>query len=79
MSNPDEEKKAINNKKRKMTLKQIAALICVALLIAMYVITLIAAFLDMTDTGRLFAACLAATVGLPILFWIFIHFGSKKS
>lgn len=79
MSKPDEEEKTINNKKRKMSPKQIAALVCVALLVAMYVVTLIAAFLDVTDTGRLFAACLAATVGLPILFWIFIHFGSKKS
>ena len=79
MSKPDEEEKTINNKKRKMSPKQITALICVALLVAMYVVTLIAAFLDVTDTGRLFAACLAATVGLPILFWIFIHFGSKKS
>lgn len=77
MSNPDEEKNE-NNAERKPAPKQIAALICVALLAAMYVITLIAAFLDVTDTGRLFAACLAATVGLPILLWIFIYFGSKK-
>lgn len=64
--------------KKRMAPKQIAAWICVILLVAMYLITLIAAFLDVTDTGRLFAACLAATVGLPILLWIFIHFGSRK-
>ena len=78
MSKPNKEKNT-NIDKKKPAPKQIAALICVALLAAMYVVTLIAAFLDVTDTGRLFAACLAATVGLPILFWIFIHFGSKKS
>lgn len=77
MSNPNKEDES-NINKAKPAPKQIAALICVALLVAMYVITLIAAFLDVTDSGRLFAACLAATIGLPILFWIFIHFGSKK-
>ena len=77
MSDPNRENEQHINK-TKPAPRQIAALICVALLVAMYVITLIAAFLDVTDTGRLFAACLAATIGLPILFWIFIHFGSKK-
>lgn len=59
---------------KKMTPKQIAALACVVLLVAMYVITLLAACLDMTGTGRLFAGCLASTVALPIICWIFIHF-----
>ena len=63
----------------KKTPKQIAAMVCVALLVAMYIITFIAACLDIADNGRLFAACLTATVALPILLWIFIHFGSKKS
>ena len=63
---------------KKMTPKQIGALVCVVLLVAMYVITFIAACLDVTDSGRLFAGCLAGTIALPILCWIFIHFCSKS-
>lgn len=59
---------------RKKTPKQIAALLCVALLVSTYFITLIAACLDLADSGRLFAICLAATIGLPILLWIFLWF-----
>ncbi|MDE6386600.1 MAG: hypothetical protein K2L82_02195 [Lachnospiraceae bacterium] len=58
---------------KKMTPKQIIAFVCAVLLVAMYVITFIAACLDMTGTGRLFAGCLAATVAVPIICWIFIH------
>lgn len=57
---------------KKRTPKQIAALICVFLLIAMYVVTLIVACLDLGDAGRLFAGCLLATIALPILLWIYI-------
>jgi hypothetical protein len=63
---------------KKKTPKQIAALICVILLVALYVITLIAACLDSTATGQLFAGCLAATIALPIICWIFIHFLSRS-
>ncbi len=56
----------------KRTPKQIAALICVILLAAMYIVTLIVAFLDLGDAGRLFAGCLLMTIALPILLWIYI-------
>lgn len=56
----------------KRTPKQIAALICVILLAAMYIVTLIVAFMDLGDAGRLFAGCLLATIALPILLWIYI-------
>ncbi len=59
---------------RKKTPRQIAALVCVILLVSMYIITFIAACLDTANSGRLFAACLAATIGLPILLWIIIWF-----
>ncbi|MCH5250313.1 MAG: hypothetical protein J1E98_10275 [Lachnospiraceae bacterium] len=58
--------------KKKRSPKQIAALICVIILVSMYIVTLVVAFLDFSDSGRLFAACLVATVGLPILLWIYI-------
>ncbi len=59
--------------KRKRTPKQIAALVCVILLLCMYIITFIVACLDFPDSERLFAACLLTTIGLPILLWIYIQ------
>ena len=52
--------------------KQIAAIVCIALLVILYVATLIVSLLDFPNSDRLFAACLGATVGLPILLWIYI-------
>lgn len=67
-----------NTNMKKMTPKRVAALVCVVLLIALYVITFIAALFDVADGGQLFASCLAATIALPILLWILLHFGRKK-
>ena len=58
--------------KRKITPKQIAAIVCIVLLVGMYVATLIVALLDFPGADRLFQACLVATIGLPILPWIYI-------
>lgn len=58
--------------KRKITLKQIAALACVILLVGMYIGAFIVACLDLGDSGRLFAGCLVATIGMPILLWLLI-------
>lgn len=60
------------NEKKKRTPKQIAALICVIILAGMYLITLIVACLDIPGSGNLFAACLLATIGLPILLWLYL-------
>lgn len=59
---------------KKKTPKQIAALLCVILLASMYIVTFIAACLDPPGSGRFFAACLAATIILPVLLWIFVWF-----
>lgn len=59
-------------KDKKISPKQIAAMICVVLLVGMYVATLIVALLDFSGWDRLFQACLVATIGLPILLWIYI-------
>lgn len=59
-------------KDKKISPKQIAAMICVVLLVGMYVATLIVALLDFPGWDRLFQACLVATIGLPILLWIYI-------
>ena len=57
---------------KKIAPKQIAALICVILLVGMYIGAFIVACLDLGDSGRLFAGCLVATIGLPILLWLLI-------
>lgn len=58
--------------KKKKSGKQIAAIACIVLLVAMYVVTFIVACLDFPGWGRLFQACIVATIGLPILLWIYI-------
>ena len=61
----------------KKTPKQIAAILCIVLLVLLYVATLVVALLDFPGSDRLFAACLMATVGLPILLWIYIWLYGK--
>lgn len=62
------------NTHKKNTPKRIAALLCVVILVLLYVVTLISAFLDFPGADRLFAACLVATIGLPIVLWLLIWF-----
>lgn len=57
--------------------KQIAAIICIALLVLLYVATLVIALLGFPGYERLLAACLVATIGLPILLWIYIWLFGK--
>lgn len=64
---------------KKITPKQIAALVCVVLLVGMYIGAFVVACLDLGDSGRLFAGCLVATIGLPILLWLLLwSFGLMK-
>ena len=57
--------------------KQIAAILCIVLLVLLYAATLIVDLLDFPGSDRLFAACLMATVGLPILLWIYLWLYGK--
>jgi len=66
------EKNVTDKQHRKIAPKQIAALICVVLLVGMYIGAFVVACLDLGDSGRLFAGCLVATIGLPILLWLLI-------
>lgn len=59
---------------KKKNLKQIVALLCVVLLISLYVVTFLVACFGSVDSGQLFAACLGATIALPILLWILLWF-----
>lgn len=58
---------------QKKTPKQIVALLCAALLILLYLVTLLSAIIGFPGWQRLFGACLIATVALPILLWIYIR------
>lgn len=69
---PETQNSRSENPKRKITPKQIAALICVVLLVGMYIGAFVVACLDLGDSGRLFAGCLVATIGMPILLWLLI-------
>ena len=57
---------------QKRTPKQIAALLCVILLICLYLFTFVIACLDFPGAHKLFPICLMATIGLPILLWLYI-------
>lgn len=55
----------------KMNSKRLAALIGVALLAALYVVTLIVAIMDTSSSGKWFRICLLATFTIPLLIWIY--------
>lgn len=69
MSQPNDKQE---NKNKKITPKRIAALVCVVLLVGMYIGAFVVACLDLGDSERLFAGCLVATIGLPILLWLLL-------
>lgn len=56
---------------KKMTSKQIVAIIGVILLVLLYVVTLILAFVDPAVSGDLFMICLFSTIIVPVLIWIY--------
>ena len=65
------------NSKTKRTPKQVAALVGVILLVALYVVTLIVAIFVPGESGKLFQACLFATIAIPFLLWIYIWMYGK--
>lgn len=60
-----------NEQKKKATSKQIVAIIGIVLLVLLYIVTLIAAFVDTSASGKLFGMCLFATIAIPLLIWIY--------
>jgi len=57
--------------------QRIAALIGVGLLLLLYLATLLCAIFNFDGTGRMFAACLFASVAIPILLWLYIFLYGK--
>ncbi len=62
---------------KKKNPKQIAALVCVLILVALYFMTLIFAIADFPGWQRMFGGCLVGTIALPILLWIYIWLYGK--
>ncbi|MCM1187025.1 MAG: hypothetical protein NC251_02045 [Lachnoclostridium sp.] len=58
-------------KAHKVTSKQIVAMIGVLLLLALYITTLIVAFVDNSASGKLLSLCLYGTVTIPLIIWIY--------
>ena len=56
---------------KRITSKQVIALVGVALLVLMYIATLIVAIVDNSDSGKWFMCCIFATVAIPLLIWIY--------
>lgn len=65
--------------RKKINPRRVAALAGVALLAAMYLITLVVAIFDQENSGRLFQICLAGTVAIPLLIWVYIWMYGKLS
>ena len=56
----------------KFNKKSIIALLGIAILILLYLTTLVTAFLNIPNWDRLFQASIVATIGLPILLWVYL-------
>lgn len=53
-------------------IKQILAIICAVILAGMYIITFIMAIMDNSQTMLLFKGCIACTIFIPVIAYIYI-------
>lgn len=59
--------------------KQVAAIICLVLLAALYLMTLVFAIFKFPGSDKLLIACIAGTIILPVLAWAFIWLYGKMT
>lgn len=71
--------KKSEKKTQKMTSKQVVAIIGILLLVALYIVTLIAAFIDQSASSKLFSLCLYGTVTIPLIIWVYTWMYGKLS
>lgn len=57
--------------RRRVSSKQVVAVVGIVLLVLMYLMTLIAALFGDPSSDRLFWTCLYATMVIPLLIWIY--------
>ena len=60
-----------SDKRKHITSKQVVAIVGVLLLALLYIVTLIVAIFDSSESGKWFMFCIFATVAVPILLWIY--------
>ena len=56
---------------KQVTSKQVVAIVGVLLLVLLYIVTLVVAIFDSSESGRWFLICIFATVAVPMLLWIY--------
>ena len=56
---------------KRVTSKQVVAIVGVLLLVLLYIVTLVVAIFDSSESGRWFMICIFATVAVPILLWVY--------
>lgn len=72
----DNRNKTPGNRK-KITSKQVVAIGGIILLVLIYVVTLIVAIVDNSESGRWFMSCIFATIAIPLLIWVYIWMYGK--
>ena len=66
-----------NKVSKKVTSKQVVAIVGVTVLIFMYLLALIAAIFDNSSSMLFFRACVIATFTIPLLIWVYIWMYGK--
>lgn len=70
------------NQKKNVTSKQVVAIIGVALLVLMYIVTLLLAIFDNSSSGKFFMLSLCCTLVIPIIVflysWMWARLTGKK-
>ncbi len=69
--------KDTTNPKKKITSKQIVAMVGVILLVALYIVTLLVAIINPGESGMYFQICLVSTIVVPVLIWIYVWMYGK--
>ena len=77
MKHSDNNSNTASDRKKQITSKQVAALAGILLLALLYIVTLIVAIFDSSESGRWFMICIFATVAVPMLLWIYIWMYGK--
>lgn len=70
--NKEQVQNSLSKAPRRSKAQRVAAILCIVLLVGLYVITLITAFIDKSATRQWFMLCLIGTVVIPLLTWIYI-------
>lgn len=58
---------------RILNMKRILAISCIVILVALYVITLIAAIIGSPASNGIFMAAVSANVILPVMMWVYLQ------